>query len=90
MVNILVVIVGALMVGVSVVLGVFAILTLGGLVVILAAVIGVRVWWLQRKMRKQFASGAGEQSSKTGGVEIIEGEYHEISTRKRGGPESKS
>ena len=88
--NLLVVIAGALIVGVSVVLGVFAIITLGGLVLILAAVIGVRVWWMKRKMRKQFASGVSEQSSKPGSVEIIEGEYHEISTRNRGGPESNS
>ena len=88
--NLFVVIVGALAVGVSVVLGVVAFVTLGALVLVLAAVIGIRVWWLTRKSRKQFESGASESRRPPPSVEIIEGEYHVVSTRKPDGSESES
>lgn len=81
--NLLVVIVGALVVGVSIVLGVVAFITLGGLVLVLAAVIGIRVWWLGRKMRKQFAAGMTDPGQKSADIEIIEGEYRVVSSRKR-------
>jgi len=88
--NLFVIIVGALVVGVSVVLGVVAFITLGGLVLVLAAVIGVRVWWLGRKMRKQFAAGETEPGEKSASIEIIEGEYHVVSTQKREDSESET
>ena len=88
--NLFVIVVGALAVGASVVLGFFAFITLGALVLILAAVIGIRLWWLNRKLRKQFASGASERGSKTAGIEIIEGEYHVVSTRERNGSKPES
>ncbi|NOX67907.1 MAG: hypothetical protein GXP15_01855 [Gammaproteobacteria bacterium] len=80
--NVLVVIVGALVVGVSIVLGVVAFITLGALVLVLAAVIGIRVWWLGRKMRKQFAAGTNDSGQKSANVEIIEGEFRVVSPRK--------
>ena len=90
MANLFVIIVGALVVGVSVVLGVVAFITLGGLVLVLAAVIGVRVWWLGRKMRKQFAAGETEAGERSASIEIIEGEYRVVSTQKRKDSESKT
>ena len=81
--NLLVMIVGALVVGVSIVLGVVAFITLGGLILVLAAVIGVRVWWLGRKMRKQFAAGGHAPGERSAGSEIIEGEYHVVSAQER-------
>ena len=88
--NLFVVIVGTLAVAVSVVLGVVAFVTLGALVFVLAAVIGIRVWWLNRKIRKQFASGENDIRRPPHNVEIIEGEYRVVSTRKRDESESNS
>lgn len=75
--NVLVVIAGALVIGVSIVLGFFAFIALTGIVLVIAAVVGVRVWWLKRKMRS--GSPAGSTSGKRespGGV--IEGEYQVV------------
>ena len=73
--NVLVIIAGALIVGASIVLGFFAFLALSAIVLISAAVIGVRVWWLNRKMsRGQHAPRPG-RSNASG---IIEGEYRVV------------
>lgn len=80
--NILVIIVGALAIGASIVLGVVAFVTLGSLVLIMAAVIGIRVWWLNRKLRKQYGAGDKRRPPSQGGVEIIEGEYRIVTSRK--------
>lgn len=75
--NVLVVIFGALVIGASIVLGFFAFIALSGIVLITAAVIGVRVWWFKRKLAKQGATpGAAPQKAPTGGV--IEGEFQVV------------
>lgn len=73
--NVLVVIVGALAIGASIVLGFLAFVVLASIIFVMAAVIGIRVWWLNRKLAK---SGTGPQAGtrKTDGV--IEGEYHVV------------
>ncbi|MGI9271053.1 MAG: hypothetical protein ACR2QT_04710 [Woeseiaceae bacterium] len=70
--NILVVIVGAIIIGVSVVLGFFAFLALSAIILVAAAVIGVRVWWAQRKMPKNAEPAASVDG------EFIEGEFHVV------------
>ena len=70
--NVLVVIVGAIIIGVSVVLGFFAFLALSAIVLVAAAVIGVRAWWITRKMPKNV-----EPESATN-AEFIEGEFHVV------------
>ena len=70
--NILVVIVGAIIIGVSVVLGFFAFLALSAVVLVAAAVIGVRVWWAKRQIPKN-----AEPSPKVDG-EFIEGEFRVV------------
>ena len=70
--NILVVIVGAIIIGFSVVLGFFAFLALSAVVLVAAAVIGVRVWWAKRQMPKNAESGL------TVDGEFIEGEFHVV------------
>lgn len=70
--NILVVIVGAIIIGVSVVLGFFAFLALSAIILVAAAVIGVRVWWAKRSMPKNAEPGAGVDG------EFIEGEFHVV------------
>lgn len=73
--NILVIIAGALIVGASIVLGFFAFLALSAIVLVSAAVIGIRVWWLNRKIMKG-QEQAPRKSRAPGGV--IEGEYRVV------------
>lgn len=74
--NVLVVIVGSLVIAASLVLGFLAFLVLASIVMILAAIIGIRVWWFKRKMQK-----AGRNSSSPSGA--IEGEFVVIEHRDR-------
>ena len=74
--NALVVLVGALVIAASIVLGFFAFVVLGGLFVILGAVIGLRVWWFNRKLRQQATGADGAATRAPGGV--IEGEYEVV------------
>ena len=76
--NILVIIVGALAIGASVVLGLVAFVVLGSIVAVLAGVIGLRLWWFNRKLAKQSQRASGGAGSAQSGV--IEGEFHEVST----------
>lgn len=75
--NALVVIAGALIIGVSIVLGFFALLALSALILVSAAVIGVRVWWLKRKIGAQPAANRSEPQRKAPGG-VIEGEFHVV------------
>jgi uncharacterized membrane protein YphA (DoxX/SURF4 family) len=75
--NVLVVIAGALVVGASIVLGFFAFVALSAIVLVSAAIIGIRVWWLKRKMEQgQAQSGVQRPQGAPGGV--IEGEYQVV------------
>lgn len=76
--NALVVIVGALVIGVSIVLGFFAFVVLGSILLVLGAIIGLRVWWFNRKLRRHMEQSP--QSAPQGGV--IEGEYHVVKDEK--------
>ena len=80
--NILVIIVGALAIGASIILGVVAFVTLGSLVLIMAAVIGIRLWWMNRKIRKNFAAGQKDGPRRREGVDVIEGEFRVVTQRK--------
>lgn len=74
--NALVVIVGALVIGASIVLGFVAFLVLGSIVLILGAIMGLRLWWFNRKLRGSAkASVARPDTGKSG---VIEGEYHVV------------
>ena len=82
--NALVAVVGVLVVGASVVLGFLAFVTLGTLLLVLASVIGIRVWWFNRKLKARMGSrpaahkpGSGSRSP------VIEGEYQIVSPAKR-------
>ena len=76
--NVLVIIAGTLVIAASIVLGFFAFIALSAVVLVAAAVIGVRVWWLKRKIRQgQAANGASRRQQPQAGV--IEGEYQVVS-----------
>ena len=74
--NALVVVVGALFIGASIVLGFFAFLVLAGIVLVLGAIVSLRVWWFNRKLRREM----DKQSSQPGSarLHVIEGEYHVV------------
>jgi predicted lipid-binding transport protein (Tim44 family) len=72
--NALVIIIGALAIGASIVLGFFAFIVLASIVLIMASVIGIRVWWFNRKLQK--AARKAPKQQQAGG--FIEGEYHVI------------
>jgi len=74
--NALVVIAGALAIGASIVLGFFAFVVLGSIVLVLGAIVGLRVWWFKRKLRNQPGMGQRQDPEPSGGV--IEGEYHVV------------
>jgi len=76
--NVLVIIAGTLVIAASIVLGFFAFIALSAVVLVAAAVIGVRVWWLKRKIQQgQTArSGSPRQAPPAG---VIEGEYQVVS-----------
>ena len=74
--NALVVVVGALVIGASIVLGFFAFLVLASIVLVLGAIISLRVWWFNRKLRREM----DKQPPQSGGarLHVIEGEYHVV------------
>lgn len=74
--NALVIIVGTLAIAVSIVIGFVAFVVLASIVLVMAAVIGIRIWWFNRKLRAGPASDESPTSTKT---EAIEGEFIVIS-----------
>ena len=80
--NVLVIIVGALAIGASIVLGFFAFVIVGSIVLIMASIIGLRVWWLKKKFGGQIPTGAGSTRPQASGV--IEGEYKVVDDDRKG------
>lgn len=71
--NALVIVVGGLVIGLSLVLGFFAFLILASVFIIFSAFVGIRLWWFNRKLRRRHGGPAGRSGSTSAGV--IEGEY---------------
>ena len=72
--NLLIIIVGALAIGASIVLGLFAFVVLSGVILVMAAVIGIRLWWYNHKFQQASpGTTSPPEARSTGGV--IEGEY---------------
>ena len=85
--NALVVVVGALAIGVSLVLGMVAFVVLGSVILVLAAIVAIRLWWFQRGLKKQARNRSSARSDgKSDGV--IEGEFRIVSGDKEP-PESR-
>jgi len=72
--NVLVIIVGALAIGASIVLGFFAFVVLSGVILIMAAVIGIRLWWFNRKLQRASHDNIGSSVRESSGG-VIEGEF---------------
>jgi hypothetical protein len=71
----LVIIVGSLVIAASIVVGFFAFVILGSLLMLLAAVVSIRLWWLRRKFARDpaFRAPAGRRPHHA--PQTIEGEY---------------
>ncbi len=80
--NALVVVVGAVVIGVSFVLGVVAFVALASAVLVMGAIIGVRVWWLNRKLGARQNNPMNQKGNSATGNEIIEGEFRVIGSDK--------
>ncbi len=78
--NALVVIVGALAIGAFIVLGVVAFVALGGILLVLAAVLGIRMWWLQRKISAKGPKSDPRPQSQAANTTVIEGEFQVVSS----------
>ncbi|MEM8815824.1 MAG: hypothetical protein AAGE85_08350 [Pseudomonadota bacterium] len=74
--NALVVVVGAIAMAASLVLGFFAFVILASAFLVLASIVGIRLWWFRRKMFKaqRESGGPGPQA----GGSMIEGEYRVV------------
>ncbi|MEL7186442.1 MAG: hypothetical protein AAFN50_08425 [Pseudomonadota bacterium] len=82
--NLLVIIVGALVIGASIVLGFFAFIVVISVVLVLAAVIRIRLWWLSRFGARKPASDRRAQTGQTGDNGVIEGEYRVVADDRDG------
>lgn len=83
--NALVVVVGIIVISLSLALGFVVFVGIAGFMLVMAAIIGVRAWWIKKRFGAQNSS---EQVRKTSQQEthlVIEGEYHEVGSRKSDG-----
>ena len=69
-----------LTIGAFIVLGVVAAVALGGVVLVLAAILGIRMWWLGRKIPKQHRTPSDQQRSGPADTTVIEGEFQVVAT----------
>ncbi len=77
--NLLVVIVGVLTIGAFIVLGVVAAVALGAVVMVMAAVLGIRMWWLGRQLPKQGRTANRPGHTRPSDNTVIEGEFQVVS-----------
>lgn len=80
--NALVIVVGVLVIAVSFVLGIVALVALIAAAVVMAAIIGVRVWWLNRKLGARQKSHVNQQGESATASKIIEGEFRVVGPEK--------
>jgi hypothetical protein len=76
--NALVIIVGTLVIGASIVLGFVAFIVLGSIVLIFAAIVGIRLWWFNRKLRKAGGPDTPGDRGENVSIRVIEGEFRVI------------
>ena len=79
----LVIIVGSLAIAASIVVGFFAFVILGALLLVLAAVVSIRLWWFRRQVARDPAFRAPRGANTGDSRRTIEGEYHVVIEEKR-------
>ena len=76
--NALVVVVGAVVIGVSFVLGVVALVALAAALLVFGAIIAVRVWWFNRRATARQKSQRNQTDQSENGRQVIEGEFRVV------------
>jgi hypothetical protein len=76
LVNALMVVVGVVAMGAMVVLGIVAFLVVASILVVLAGIVGLRLWWIGRKLRR----ASGDATGRFRAERVIEGEYRQVPT----------
>lgn len=79
--NALVVIVGIIVISLSLALGFLVFVGIAGFMLVMAAVVSVRVWWLRKRFGAQTGSEQTRKSGSARSHRVIEGEYHEVRRR---------
>ena len=80
--NVLVVVLGAIAIAVSFVIGFVAFVALAAAVLIIGAVIWIRIAWMSLQVRKQGGNQTYPGGSQTNKHSVIEGEYQVIPAKK--------
>lgn len=80
--NLFVIVVGALAIGASIIVGFFAFIIVGSIVLVMASAISLRVWWLRRNMSGRQPSASKTDDKKSG--DVLEGEYEVVADRREG------
>ncbi len=78
--NLFVILVGTVIIAASIVVGFVAFLILGTIVAVLAAGFGLRVWWLNRGLKRRQDTKKADSEARSGG--IIEGEFRVVEDRR--------
>lgn len=86
--NLLVIVVGALTIAISVVVGVVAFFALMGVVLCFAAILGVRSWWITRRTQGRRRQRTTQQGRNAHDSQTIEGEYRVITADKKNPPKN--
>lgn len=80
--NALVVIVGIIVISLSLALGFVVFLGIAGFMLVMAAIISVRAWWMKSRFGAHKASDQDRKTSQQESHLVIEGEYHEVESHK--------
>lgn len=73
---------GMLAIGVALVFGFFIFVLAASVITALAAIVGIRIWWVGRRLRKFQKSAGTNDGARTNEGGIIEGEFHVVSTHR--------
>lgn len=80
--NALVIVAGAIVITLALILGFFAFLALAALVLVSAAAVSLRLWWLRRRSLRQSSDRQGNRQRRAAGV--IEGEFRVVREEREG------
>lgn len=78
MANLLVVIVGIVVISLSLALGFVVFIAIASVMLIMAAIVSVRVWWLKRRLGRGANLNETEPRNSPGSSRVIEGEFREV------------
>ncbi len=83
LVNFVTIVVGALVAAGALILGFLTFTVIAGIILVLAGVVAIRIWWFKRTlMRQQPRAESEDRPRPTSSGSIIEGEYQEVQERR--------